>query len=281
LIAFAKWTEMGEAPMNFREGTRRLALLFGAAGAIAGGLASYVELQPVLSQRAMHNRFERLANSDTVKRTRRDFAPEAVVGGDTTSEGQYKYVQLPDGSYAKFLSSATNEEIRARVVQLFPNAYNSVAPYQQNADTGKNAAPATPPGHTLDPSQPKKPHITEYDPNELTQKQSQQGKYNQTDIADPWKQSAADFYPDGPWRIGEPSPVNAGGVKNVYWAQGGEVSSIETEDGQTLYPTPAPSAWMYLLIAILPLLGFLIPWGIIRAIGWVGTGFSEPNQPAS
>ena len=72
-----------------------------------------------------------------------------------------------------------------------------------------------------------------------------------------------------------PSEVNKGGIKIIRWAQGTGygVSSIETEDGETLYPTPAPGAWSYAGIAILPFLGFFIPWGAVRMIGWVVTGF--------
>jgi hypothetical protein len=62
-------------------------------------------------------------------------------------------------------------------------------------------------------------------------------------------------------------------MKTIHWAKGLGVESIETEDGQTFYPTPSPSAWTYLLIALFPVLGFFIPWGAIRAIGWVGAGF--------
>jgi hypothetical protein len=38
--------------MNLREGTRRLALLFGAVGAILGGFTSYMKLQTTLAQGA-------------------------------------------------------------------------------------------------------------------------------------------------------------------------------------------------------------------------------------
>ena len=53
--------------MNLREGTRRLALLLGVVGAIAGGFASYSELLTVLEQWARHNRFEQLAASPFVQ----------------------------------------------------------------------------------------------------------------------------------------------------------------------------------------------------------------------
>jgi hypothetical protein len=67
--------------------------------------------------------------------------------------------------------------------------------------------------------------------------------------------------------------VDKSGIKAINWSQDFAVESIETQDGQTLYPTPAPAAWLYLLIALLPVLGFVIPWGAVRAIGWVGAGF--------
>jgi hypothetical protein len=67
--------------------------------------------------------------------------------------------------------------------------------------------------------------------------------------------------------------VNKGGIKAIHWTKTLGVESIETDDGQTLYPTPAPPAWLYLLIALFPILGFFLPWGAVRVIGWVGAGF--------
>jgi hypothetical protein len=72
-----------------------------------------------------------------------------------------------------------------------------------------------------------------------------------------------------------PSELNCGGIKTVHF-ENREIASIETPDDQTFYPTPAPSAGLYLLIVLFPTLGFFIPWGVIRAIGWVGTGFVQP-----
>jgi hypothetical protein len=70
------------------------------------------------------------------------------------------------------------------------------------------------------------------------------------------------------------SEVNKEGIKAIHWTKNYAVESIETEDGQTFYPAPAPNRWLYLLAAIFPLLGFALPWGLIRAVGWVGAGFS-------
>ena len=74
-------------------------------------------------------------------------------------------------------------------------------------------------------------------------------------------------------RIQWEDQVDQGGIKTIQWSTDNEVESIVTEDGQMLYPTVAPSAWEYLWIPLFALLGFFIPWGVVRAIGWVVAGF--------
>lgn len=72
--------------------------------------------------------------------------------------------------------------------------------------------------------------------------------------------------------------VDKGGVHMIGWTQDFDVASIQTQDGQMLYPTSAPAWpwWDCLLIAIYPVLGFFIPRGAVRAIGWVVAGFVQP-----
>ncbi len=163
--------------MNLREGTRRLALLLGVVGAIAGAFASYVEFQTILAQRARHNRFEQLAYSDVVQQARKriDLSESGPSQNPTPSKFDWSAVRIC-------------------------------------------------PLDSVDLS----------------------GCYTQ---------------------------VNNGGIKTIHWSKALEVESVETQDGQTLYPTPALSAWRYPLIALFPVLGFFVPWGAVRAIGWVGAGF--------
>jgi hypothetical protein len=80
------------------------------------------------------------------------------------------------------------------------------------------------------------------------------------------------------WETFPPYAVNQGGIKIVHWDSNLGIASIETEGGKTLYPTPAPAWWTYLLIAFFPIVGFFIPWGAVRAIGWVGAGFAESSK---
>ena len=169
--------------MNLREGTRRLALLLGAVGAVLGGFASFLELQSTLDQRTRHKQFEQLANSDVVKQERK----------------------------CRSLGYAS----------------------------GCSQVPPPPPGYTLD-----KPKYTI---------ENSDG----TPLA---------------------SEVNRKGIRTIHWAKDYSVESIETEPDLYLYPEPAPGAWESLLIVLFPILGFFIPWGAVRAIGWVLAGFVQGSR---
>lgn len=176
--------------MNLREGTRRLALLLGVAGAIAGGFVSYLELQTTLEQWARHNEFEQLARSEVVQQERK------VLQAQTDSQTGYVPAWTVDRSMV---------------------------------------------GTTAGDSLVRKP---------------------------------SGYVPT--WAF-EGIAVNKGGIKIIYWKDGWEVDSIDTMEGKLLSPTPAPGAGSYLLIAVLPFIGFFIPWGAVRAIGWVLAGFVHPS----
>ena len=72
--------------------------------------------------------------------------------------------------------------------------------------------------------------------------------------------------------------MNKGGIKSIFWASNYEVKALETEDGRSIFPEPAPSFWYYLLAMAFPLLGFVVPWGLIGALMWVGAGFVEARE---
>lgn len=212
--------------MNLKEGTRRLALLLGAAGAIACGFLSYAQLQSTLHQRADHQRFERLADSAVVQQERK------MRGEDV------QYIKLPDGSYGEFPAYLDDATIVTAIEKTFPKAKPWII-FQ--ALKGR---------YTVNSNPPQEEHP-----------------------------SLPATLPSGfnGWNI-TPSIVQQDGIKLIGWNKGYQVAFIETQDGQTLHPTPTPGARSYVLIAILPLLGFFIPWGAVRAIGWVGAGFFQsPN----
>jgi len=226
--------------VNLREGTRRLALLLGVVGALAGGFASNVYLQTTLEQRTRHNRFEQLATANVVQRQRKFLqkSPDFIPGPYpmiAKQFGQKFKSQFPE------YKDIDDEAIAKKVVTKYPQYRDLVVPWDQPWEKPQEQTSKT-----------------------LTFEQAVQN-------ATP---KAMDTSSMEAWQAGEPFKVGKDGIKTVNWTSDFNIESIETEDGQTLYPTPAPAAWEYLLIALAPILGFIIPWGTVRAIGWVVSGFT-------
>jgi hypothetical protein len=229
--------------LNLREGTRRLALLLGVVGAILGGFASYVELQTTLEQSLRHNRFERLAGSDVVQIERKLLPPKGKLSQQDIADLRKIQSMLPEGDPRKARIDSLIDSASFQYVKLPDGSYGKFP-----ADASDSEIRAA---------------IEEKFPGAYSGlKKQEQG---------PWEEAAKEFQE-------AQSEVDKGGIKIIHWTKDYGVQSIETEDGQTLYPTPAPSAWLYLLVALFPILGFLIPWGIVRAIAWMVAGFVQPAK---
>lgn len=223
--------------MNLKEGTRRLALLLGATGAIIGGFASYLELQSILKQRERHNNFERMAASEVVQQERNSWTLTLRYAPKEAIEALRK---LTEDQQREVLRGLTHDERLDLLAKLQCASSDlgtgSTAAVQQNLSRVQNV----PEGYILDAPEKRKD--------------------------DPFACVAEAIDPPT-------STVNRGGIKVIHWSKALRVESIETEDGQTLYSAPAPNRWLYIFAAILPLLGFVLPWGLVRAVGWVGAGF--------
>jgi hypothetical protein len=278
-----------EAKMNLREGTRRLALLLGAVGVILGGFAGYTELQSNLSQRARNVRFERLANSDAVKQAKAE----------------------PDGFAQNASQSAAEPGRSSGGAPITKPGFDPNAPYQTVLKFDPNA-----PYSRADDGQGSPQQMTlEQFGQRIKSKYPQYANLSDVDIAakvlakypqyisviaspdaiSEWKtfdakqreQAMTIMTPDqklklatelGYKAVPNAGTVDRGNIKTIHWTEDYRIESIETEDGQTLYPTPAPAGWTYLLIALYPIFGFFVPWSAVRAIGWVGAGFAENSK---
>jgi hypothetical protein len=228
--------------MNLKEGTRRLALLLGLAGAIVGGFASYMGLQDVLSQRTRHNKFEQLMASDVVQRQSKFLQKSADFIPGPYPMDKKQFAQKIKARFPEY-KDIDDETLVVIILEKYPQYRDMVKvdPWEKYAVKEKS-------GTAIDPKTRER------------------------------IQTPPDFIPDDPYpaiALPNPSDVNKGGIKTINWTHGYGVESIVTEDGQTLYPTQAPAAWQYLFIVLVPILGFCIPWGAVRAIGWVGAGFVQ------
>jgi len=54
-----------------------------------------------------------------------------------------------------------------------------------------------------------------------------------------------------------------------------QVAAFEMEDGTFLYKGEGPTVLSYLLPFAFPIIGFLVPWGVIKLLVWVGAGFAK------
>lgn len=72
--------------------------------------------------------------------------------------------------------------------------------------------------------------------------------------------------------------VNKGTIKSIIWKMDKSILAIETDDGDLVPATEAVSVWQYAPIGLLLLLGFIAPWGFLRAVEWVACGFMKKHE---
>jgi hypothetical protein len=66
-------------------------------------------------------------------------------------------------------------------------------------------------------------------------------------------------------------------IRGLDLSAAGEVLSVDTADA-TIYAETAPAWWEYLVLLLPPVLGFILPWGTIRVLVWVGRGFFQSSR---
>jgi hypothetical protein len=271
--------------VNLKEGTRRLALLLGAVGALFGAFVSYSELQSAIHQRADHQRFQQLANSRVVQEQCRKRVASMWFSLDQEQRKKALARMSPEKKtelqkyVAEFPSSGSMKgDPYASIAEPLP------APKEPRGQGKYSDADIAPPhGKYTDAD------VTRVDPHRAVKEptdwqtvspQPVKPRFNPNAPYSPESPSGSQVpIPEGA-QIGGPIPTdsdtstpNEDGIKRIHWSDGFEPESIETTDGQTLYSMPAPGLWSYVAVVALPLLGFIIPWGAVRAIGWVLAGF--------
>jgi hypothetical protein len=84
-----------------------------------------------------------------------------------------------------------------------------------------------------------------------------------------------------PSGLRKPDPsFSASGIKTIYWKPDFTVDFFVMQDGGYVSSEPSPSAWLYLLWAAYPALGFAISWSLIRGLpGWWTDSARRRNSP--
>lgn len=88
--------------------------------------------------------------------------------------------------------------------------------------------------------------------------------------SDPWEQAARDYK-------GQHVLVRLDGVDQVTVDKTGLITSIDLSTGESVEKTDAPHIWAFLPLLLLPAIGFLVPWGLVRVMAWIAVGFFAPR----
>ena len=77
--------------------------------------------------------------------------------------------------------------------------------------------------------------------------------------------------------------VNGSWARDLCW-QDGQVAYFVLADGSFYFDSPRPPRWVFPLVLLCPVLGFLIPWISMKSLSWMGVGYfakkpAPPPQP--
>lgn len=204
--------------MNFREGTRRLAVFLGILGCVASLFVSYLFFDQLRRDEESYKTYTKFASSKAIQAEQQALRkPSTTPSSDMWNPAPTMRLKYPE------MALWSDDEILS-AIEDDPAKFRSAFPQYAWLDDG------------------------EIKKNISTLRQ---------------------------WTVvsTKSSFFGRDGIKSVEYDKDFNVVSIETMNGQILFPTPPPSQWMILLIAALPILGYFLPWGLVRAIGWVGAGF--------
>ncbi|HVY92191.1 MAG TPA: hypothetical protein VHA14_05565, partial [Bryobacteraceae bacterium] len=86
-----------------------------------------------------------------------------------------------------------------------------------------------------------------------------------------WEPKTKDDYPfSGVF----PVSSNPQEIESVSISEG-LVTSIQVKGGRSVYPAASPMALDYLYAFGCPIIGFMVPWGAVKILVWIGMGFSQ------
>jgi len=80
--------------------------------------------------------------------------------------------------------------------------------------------------------------------------------------------------PDERKRMASLEEKGVGGVERfTVEPSTGAITSIELSTGESIQRTDPPTLLAYMALPLYPLIGFMVPWGAIRLLTWIGAGF--------
>jgi hypothetical protein len=73
--------------------------------------------------------------------------------------------------------------------------------------------------------------------------------------------------------------ANRDGIDAIHYASDGTVTSLQLATGEKIERPQSPSFLRAFFVPLLfPLVGFVLPWGAVKIIAWVATGFTAAKR---
>lgn len=254
--------------MNAREGMRRLAFVLGVAGSLTGAVFGYQNARDVWNARSAHKRFESLVTTPAIQKDLKK-----VV--DTIQKGRSENLWFPIPQNQKSLPQSLSPE------EILP----SLSPEELLQG---QVAPEKPPEHQKLPEEERKKldsivdrMIDRGEPRDKIQNAVDQYKkaYVLSTLSDEQLQVYKNLLENTP--SGERQKLarfdrkaDGDGIDQfTVDPSTSTVTSIQLSTGELLSRTPPPTLVAWIALPLYPLIGFLLPWGAVRLLTWVGAGF--------
>ncbi len=241
---------------NLNEGMRRLGIVLGTLGFIAGGIFGYLQLQIVWTR---HTEFERICSLGVMR--------EVTKVVKDYRDG-WRDVTTVHGPWDKYGGPPQSHAAQAR--EKFPKGFIPDSAQSASALKGAQLGSAG--------RQVPIPAGAQIEENTLTAGPLVARPADMNDVL-----TAADAAADI-----EVSASGVEGIQKINADKTGVITSIQLTTGEWVHREPrtlkSRLAFVgHLLILLLyPAFGFLVPWGTIRTLAWVAAGFSgPPTTPSS
>lgn len=72
--------------------------------------------------------------------------------------------------------------------------------------------------------------------------------------------------------------VNGPWARDLFW-QDGHVAYFVLGDGSFYFDSVRPPAWLFPMVLLCPVLGFLIPWGVMKGLSRMGVDYFRKKPP--
>ena len=292
--------------MNFREGMRRIGLTVGVMGALVTALAAFgLFFSDLADHRKAQAEFNSLLKLPIIQGVAKTMAKKKTIGPnfseqqpqnwDTTNEIR---AHLADGSVLHF-PGGTHPNVIHDIVQKQYGQIPASAPTMTpttNQDSGDIQAHLAD-GSVLHFPIGTDPSVVQRVVKQRVQSQPSLGAppiaaapipselqgppaYDQTQIPN-FDDFVKERQRNGPTSAYVEIQGHPQGIKQFWVDEKGEIAWFEMDDGRTITRTAEPtSLFWYLLYPPIMAVGFVLPWGAVRLVTWIVSGFIRSGATA-